>query len=157
MKIIKLKNKNINVRTEISELTYSEVIAFQQYFAKITYDIETNDIDNIFAEIKKLFDRNQYADMWILFYNWYIGIKTQQKGGNAWIYCFGLLLEKPKLTIEEVELIELVREQEKDGLTMEQIIEGVEGFGQAFPLLFQAYMLRAEGLIQLMLQKSSEK
>lgn len=153
MKSVQLKNQKINIRTSIDELTYSELVAFKQYFSKVIYDIDENDLDSKFQEIKKMFDKGQYADMWILFYNWYIGMKTQQYGGNAWILCFGILIEKEKIVTDEKTLIEKVQELENDGLEMKTIIESVEVFSQAFPLIWSSYQLRAERLIEPMLKQ----
>ena len=153
MKTINLKNKKIDIRTEVEELTYTELIAFKQYFSKVIYDIDESNIDEKFQEIKNAFNKAQYADMWLIFYNWYIGLKTQEPGGNAWILCFGLLIEKEKPTTTEKTLIETVQELETDGLNMKTIIESVEVFSQAFPLIWSSYQLRVERLIEPMLKQ----
>jgi hypothetical protein len=154
MKTFQLNDKKINIRTDVSELKYSDTVAFKQYFAKVIYDIDENNLDILIEKLKTNFDKSQYADLWLNIYNWYTSIKTLQIGGDAWVFCFGILIDKEKIITDERPLIELVQELEEQGLTEKEIFEAVENFTKAFPLLNSVYQLRAEGLNEIINQFS---
>lgn len=154
MDTIQLTHEKISVRTEITELTYSEQVLFQQYFNKILYDIDEIKLETIYSEMKKLFNLANYAEMLLTFDNFYQGLKLQIVGSNAWLVCFGILAEKKEPIFDENKLIDIVRTYEMDGLTEKDIKTAVELFTQAFPLTWQVYQLRAEGLNNLINQIS---
>lgn len=149
MKKLILQSTEINIRTELEELTYSEVILFQQHIAKILYNIDNQDFAQLMVEVRRLFNNQQYAEMIVLLENYYTGLQVQEYGKDSWVVCFGILIEKHKPELNEFKLVEAVRELERQGLKAKQIKEEVENFSKAFPLTNTILRLRVEGLKEI--------
>ena len=149
MTTIKVKGKKIKVRTDIDELTFAELTAFQQYFAKILYDINIPLFDEVKQKVFEALNDGQIAKAIILLENFSQGLKTQEVGADAWLYCFSILLAKEKPIIDESGLLEFYNKF--SGYFSEKLIKDiVVNFTKAFPQLYHLYKMRAEGLTQLM-------
>ena len=149
MKTIKINKEKIKIRTEVDELTFSELTLFQQYFTKILYDIDLPLLDETKQKIMDALDNGQPTKAGILLENFVQGIKTLEFGRNAWIYCFAILLEKNEPTTNEAELLENYDKYSKH-FSEKLIKDIVVNFTRAFPTLYHLYQMRAEGLNNLL-------
>ena len=135
----------MKIRKKTEELTYSEIVLFQQYFGQIIYEMDVTDFSVLKQKIFDSLNKADIAQAILHLQNFETNMHVQEFGTDAWIMCFAILIKKDE-PITDSEKLKEIYEKNAKKLSEKEVKETVVNFTKAFPLLYLNYRRRVERL-----------
>jgi len=147
-KKIELEKGSILVAVHKGDVNYARYVKFKQIAPQFWEKMDSPLFAVYLEQIQELFNNSKWMQGMAKLMDYKLAIDMSQQDHDAWGLCFALISyekdEEVSFIPNDVELKEKLDRMTKDGLTPDQIQDGVVNFMKASPETFQDHLILLE-------------
>lgn len=145
MKQLKIGKLSIRVCEHQGDINYLRFVKFKQWAPQFWERMDSPTFKEYFEKFKELHNKGKYAESVMIWYDYQLAIKqTVEQSFDAWGICFALIAifpkEDEKSCPDDIQLREKIDRLNAEGITAQQVKEGVLNFMKASPEVFAAHL-----------------